>query len=265
MKRNTKILALTSILLILTAVCAYAVTALPTEKVEQKMVSAQAISASSDILSKLDSTESITETKVKYNMLKDEDIYQVSNSKYMVNLDKNQNLVGIYSKSISPIMARSVAATKEEAREVIMNKYKELNLPSEYDLVYLEKMDDEIWEADFQKNYNGIYNKYEAVKTFFIPENNEIVALTVFNEGHGSENIAVSAEEAIQTAAEKLEIDPSEIISSELTMEKANKTFDKQNKDKSVHTSWVLETSDKSVVYVDATNNNIIGGDFVNE
>ena len=38
MKRNIKILVLTSILLILTAVCAYAMTAIPTEKVEEKMV-----------------------------------------------------------------------------------------------------------------------------------------------------------------------------------------------------------------------------------
>ena len=59
MKRNIKILVLTSILLILTAVCAYAMTAIPTEKVEEKMVSAEMVNTSSDILSILDQTEAI--------------------------------------------------------------------------------------------------------------------------------------------------------------------------------------------------------------
>lgn len=264
MKRNVKILVLTSILLILTAVCAFAMTALPTEKVEERMVSDEMINASTDILSKLNQTESITDTKVKYNQLKDEYIYEVSDSKYNIDFDANNNLVGIYSKSISPVTAR-VAATKDFAREVIMEKYKELNLPAEYELVYLEPAFNGLWEADFQKNYNGIYNKYEAVKTYFLPENSEICALTVFNEGHGLADVAVSSEQAIQSAIETLEIDPSEIVSSELTMEKANKTFDRKNKDKSVHTVWKLEKADHSTIFIDATENQVIGGDFVNE
>ena len=264
MKRNIKILVLTSILLILTAVCAYAMTAIPTEKVEEKMVSAEMVNTSSDILSILDQTEAITATRVKYNQLKDEDIYEVSNQKYNIEFDSNNNLVGIYSKSISPVTAR-VSATKDFACEVIMEKYTELNLPADYELVYLEPFFNGMWEADFQKNYNGIYNKYEAVKTFFIPENGEICALTVFNEGHDSSEVSVTAEEAIQTAAKTLNIDPSEIVSSELTTEKANKTYNEKNKDKSIHTSWVLEKTDKSTIYVDATENTVIGGDLINE
>lgn len=264
MKRNIKILALTSILLILTAVCVFATTAMPTEKVEEKMVSAKMIDTSSDILAKLNQTEAVTSTRVKYNMLKDEDIYEVSNPKYNIEFDSNNNLVGIYSKAISPVTAK-VAANKDFAREVIMEKYKELNLPAEYELVYLEPAFNGLWEADFQKNYNGIYNKFEAVKTYFIPENGEICALTVFDEGHGSANVTISADQAIQTASETLEIDPSEIVSSELTMEKANKTYDEKNKDKSVHTVWKLEKTDESTIYIDATQNNVIGGDFVNE
>lgn len=264
MKRNIKILVLSSIVLILMAVIVYAQTASTAEKAEIKKVSSEMINESSNILSVLNSEDAISATKVKYDDLKERDVYEISNAKYSINLDSNKNLIGIYSKNISPVNARS-SATRDTAREVIMNKYVELNLPSEYELVYLEKMDDIVWEADFQKNYNGIYNKYEAVKVMFIPENDEICALTVFNEGNDSAEVSVSAEDAIKTASETLNIDPSEIVSSELTMQKANKTFDKKNKDSSVHTSWVLEKSDKSLIYVDATENNVIGGDLVNE
>ena len=48
-------------------------------------------------------------------------------------------------------------------------------------------------------------------------------------------------------------------------MEKANNYYDSQNADTSIHPSWVLQMSDNSIVYVDATNNNVIGGDCINE
>lgn len=267
MKRNVKIIILSCILLVLTAAIVYA-TQVPAsaEKQNKKIVSTQMLDTSSEIFSKLDSEETVSKTEVKYDALRKKDIYEVSNSKYIVNLDSNNNLVGIYTNSIEPITIKSRSiATKDSAREVILAKYKELNLPSEYELVYLEKIDDEVWEADFQKNYNGIYNKYEAVKTFFIPENNEILALTVFNEGNDSSEVTVSNEDAIKTASNSLNIEASKIISSTLTMEKANKFYDKNNNDSSVHTTWVLETSDNSKIYVDATDNTVIGGDNINE
>lgn len=264
MKRSIKILILSSILLLVAAALVYAQTTIVTEKAEPEMVSAQMTETSSKILSILNSDTTNLNKKVTYDKITDRKVYQVSNSKYSIKLDSNNNLIGIYSKNSSPVKTKSII-TKDSAREIITSKYNELNLPSEYELVYLEKVDDEVWEADFQKNYNGIYNKYEAVKTFFIPENNEIVALTVFNEGNDSADISISQENAIQTATNSLNIDSSEIVSSTLTMEKANTFYDKNNADTSVHTVWKLQTSDNSMIYIDATENNVIGGDCINE
>lgn len=267
MKRNLKIILLSSVLLILMAAIVYATqTTTPVEKVDEKKVSTQMLNTSSEILSKLDSEENIKSTSVKYDNMRKKDIYEVATSKYLIDLDSNNNLVGIYTNCTEPITRKArTVADKDSAREVILAKYRELNLPSDYELVYLEKLDDEVWEADFQKNYNGIYNKYEAVKTFFIPENNEIVSLTVFNEGHDSTAVTVSADDAILTAANSLNIEASEVVSSTLTMEKANKFYDESNDDSSVHTTWVLEKADNSKIYVDATNNVVIGGDNLNE
>ena len=265
MKNTKKIILLSAILLVLTAAIVYAQSSVSSEvKAEVKAVSAEMLDKSSDILSILNTETSISDSKVKYDKLRNENVYEIENSKYSINLDSSNNLIGIYSKGINPLKVKS-GSNKDFAREVIMNKYNELNLPTEYELVYLEKLDDEIWEADFQKNYNGIYNKYEAVKTFFIPENDEIVTLTVFNEGNDASDVQVTKDDAIMTATNSLNINSSEIVSASLSMEKANNFYDETNTDSSIHTSWVLQTSDNSIVYVDATENNIIGGDCINE
>ena len=116
------------------------------------------------------------------------------------------------------------------AKDYILDKYKKLNLPSDYELNYLEKFDYLIWQANFEKNYNGIYNKYESVKVFFIPDTDEIVSLTVFNEPAASNETTITQEEATLTATENLGISSSDIVSATLTMEKANDYYDNSNK-----------------------------------
>ncbi len=264
MKLKKKVILISFVLIVLlTSVIVYATTSsAPTEKT--KVVTSEMKNISLDILKTLNSTNSILSTNVVYDDIREKDLYRVCTEKYMIDLDASNNLVGIYCTNTSPVSTTTVA-TEEQARTMIENKYKELNLPSDYELSYLARFDDEIWQANFEKNYNGVYNKYESVKVFFIPENNEIVALTVFNEGHDDSPVSVSKEDAISSAAKNLGIDTSEIVSASLSMEKANNFYDKSNEDKSIHTSWVIQTSDNSIVYIDASDNNVIGGDCVNE
>lgn len=257
MKRNYKVLLITFVvILLLTSAIVYAQTA-NTATEEIKVVSSEMINKSSEILNDLNSQDTISDTKVVYDELQEKNIYTVSNSKYTINLDESNNLVGIYTKGTSPIRTRSLC-DKEAAKEMIVAKYEELGLPSEYELSYLEKYDDEIWQANFEKNYNGIYNKYESVKVYFIPENDEIVALTVFNEAPTNSSVTISEEDAILTAANSLDVSSSEIVSATLSMEKSES-------DESIHPSWVVQASNNSIVFVDANNNAVIGGDSINE
>ncbi len=264
MKRNYKILLISFIaMILLTSAIVYAQTA--TNKIDNtEIVTSSMVNTSSRILQELNSTDTISKTQVVYDELQNKNIYKLSNSKYTINLDSSNNLVGIYSHNINPVTARA-SFNKEQAQEMITSKYQELGLPSDYELSYLEKFDDEIWQANFEKNYNGIYNKYESVKVFFVPENDEIVALTVFNEGHDDTAVTVSKDNAILSAANNLQINSSEIVSASLSMEKANNYYDKSNTDTSIHTSWVVQTADNSIVYIDASDNNVIGGDCINE
>ena len=264
MKKKIEILIILAILLAsITATIVYASVS-STELETVKIVSTASISKSSDIFEKLDTNSSNVNSKVVYDELKKANIYEFENEKYFVNMDTKNDLVGIYSKNVTTTQTTS-NANNQTAKEYVLNKYKELNLPTEYELTYLEKFDDLIWQANFEKNYNGIYNKYESVKMFFIPDSDEIVALTVFNESAKSSNVSINKEDAEMTAAQNLGIDSSEIKSATLSMEKANKFYDNPNSHTAVHSTWVIQSSDDTIVYVDAENNNVIGGDHINE
>lgn len=262
MKKNVIIFISASIILLLATIIVYAQTSTSSSSEQEEAVTSEMINASSGILSKLDSTGEITETTVLEDKYLDKTFYQVSNDKYSIKLDSSSNLVGIYSKYIQTEEVTD-KLDKASVQAYLENKYAELDLPSEYELIYLEQFDDEIWEADFEKKYDDFYNKYESVKMYFIPETDEIVALTIFDEETNSTDTTVSEEEAILTASQNLGIDSADIVSSELSVEKANTYYDDSNSDSSLHTSWVLETSDNTYIYVDANSNSIIGGDCI--
>lgn len=265
MKKKIEILIIATILLAsITATLVYASVSSSSEVETIKTVSTSSISKSSEIFEKLDTNSDNVNSKVVYDELKKENLYEFENAKYFVNMNTKNELVGIYSKTVTTTQTTSNVNTSS-AKEYVLNKYTELNLPAEYELTYLEKFDDLIWQANFEKNYNGIYNKYESVKMFFIPDSDEIVALTVFNESASSSAVTVSKEDAETTAAENLGIDSSNIKSATLSMEKANKFYDNSNSDTTVHSTWVIQSSDDTIVYVDAENNNVIGGDHINE
>ncbi len=264
MKKKIEILIILAILLAsITATIVYA--SVSSSEVETiKTVSTASMSKSSEIFEKLDTNSNNVNSKVVYDELTKENLYEFENTKYFVNMNTKNELVGIYSKNVTATQTTS-NVNNQTAKEYVLNKYTELNLPTEYELTYLEKFDDLIWQANFEKNYNGIYNKYESVKMFFIPDSDEIVALTVFNEGASSSTVTVSKEDAEMTAAQNLGIDSSNIKSANLSMEKANKFYDNSNFDTTVHSTWVIQSADDTIVYVDAENNTVIGGDHINE
>ena len=111
---------------------------------------------SSEFLSAIDNNEEIRSISVENDKINNTNFYKLETDNYLLKLDTtDKNVTGIYSKTSEINFVPN--ATKDEAREFITNKYDELNLPEDYDLVYLEKIDDYTWEADFQKKYGDVY------------------------------------------------------------------------------------------------------------
>ena len=217
---------------------------------------------SSEFLSAIDNNEEIRSISVENDKINNTNFYKVETDNYLLKLDTtDKNVTGIYSKTSEINFVPNT--TKDEAREFITNKYEELNLPEDYDLVYLEKIDDYTWEADFQKKYGDVYNMYEAVKVFFTPENNEINALTVFDEPYENETTQITTGEAKEIVSNELNID-SKIVSEELTIIKPNDYFENST-DNNLHKAWILTTENDEYIYVDAIDGDVIGGDCINE
>ena len=253
MKKNIKIAAIAVLLIILAAAIAYAANMSTGEPIDEMHVSTVSIEKSSSLLNLLGSDSQNLKTKVVYDELKNKDIYRIEDAKYSIYMDTNNKLVGIHARSLSTDLQES-SFSEEEAGQYIVAKYNELNLPSDYEFDYITKFDDLIWQANFEKNYGGVYNKYESVKVFFIPDSDEIVALGVFYDAPKSTGVRIAQDAAIQTASNK---NSSEVVKAELSMEKAD--------DNNIHSAWVITYSDNEIIYVDAESNEIIGGDTINE
>ena len=253
MKKNIKIAVIATLLIVIAAAIAYATTMTTGEETEKLQVSTVSIEKSTSLLNLLGSDTENLKTKVVYDELKNKDIYRIENSKYFIDMDTNNKLVGIHALKLSTNLQES-SFSQEEATDYIMAKYNELNLPSDYEFNYITKFDDLIWQANFEKNYGSFYNKYESVKVFFIPDSDEIVALGVFYDAPKSTGVQISQDEAIQTASTK---NNSEVVKAELSVEKAD--------DNNIYPSWVITYSDNEIIYVDAQSNEIIGGDTINE
>ena len=152
--------------------------------------------------------------------------------------------------------------------------YAKLELPSEYELVYLEPFSDTLWEADFQKNYDGVYNMYEAVKVIFNPSVEEILALTVFDESYTQSNIAtasvLSEENMIDNAIDTLSLDENNIEEIETTFIKPSSLLNSDSSDNNIRKAKVIkhtyienEIEITALRYIDFYTGEFLGGDLL--
>ena len=97
---------------------------------------------------------------------------------------------------------------REEVEAVANELYLNLGYSKEeYVLADLKKNaitdDTNLWQVDFCKEYDGIYNYYEDIRITFIPETKDIVILTIFDEDFENNPIVIKEEEAIKIAKQK--------------------------------------------------------------
>lgn len=267
MKKYQKITILLATILSLVVSIVYAASDTSSEvQQEAETLTTTAVAAKVEsVLSPITEDDEIKTISTFTDEKRNQSICQVTTEDYTVSLDSSSKaLIGIYQKEAKYNV--NTTTDKNIAENYIKSKYSAMNLPSEYDLVYLEKFDDYVWEANFQKEYNGLYNMYESVKVFFNPENDEIVALTVFDEEYTeTSSTTITQENATLSATNSLDINSESIKDSELTLIKANTYFDQNNNDTSIHKAWVLTTNEEESIFVDAATGEIIGGDSLND
>ncbi len=140
----------------------------------------------------------------------------------------------LFSLSDFSIDDTKIEATmsKEEVQRVTNEIYLSLGYKEgEYKLKNLSKNnitnDTNLWQADFCKEYDGLYNDYQCVRITFIPEIKQISIYTLFDYKTENNPIEIEKEKAIEIAkakAKELNNDESKIkqINAELKFEKIN-------------------------------------------
>ena len=241
---------------------------------QAEIKSSAVISEVNSVLTALGETNLVSTTakskinlNAKTDIMRDINYYTVSTQDYQINVDSTTNkVVNIYN--LTSNLSSVPATTKDVAREYITKTYSDLNLPSDYDLVYLEPIAEKFWEADFQKNYGGTYNMYEAVKIIFSPANEEIIALTVFDESY-SEVATLSAECNAEECISTLSIDEDYIEDISVSFIKPSTLVNTGSTDSSIHKAKVIkqvipQEEDVNLVtltYIDFYTGEYLGGD----
>lgn len=97
---------------------------------------------------------------------------------------------------------------KQEAEKVAKQLYAKLGYQeNEYEIASLERNliteDSCLWQVDFCKKYDDLYNWYQCVRITFVPEIEKIKMLTLFDYDFENNPVEISKEQAIQIATDK--------------------------------------------------------------
>lgn len=216
--------------------------------------------------------EYTVEKIIKDNNYNTQSYLYTNNKNYEIQLDTTDlSLTGINSLDINYNLS-SENIDKEYVQEYINSIYTNLNLDSSYKLVYLEKFDGALWEADYQKEYDGIYNPYEAVKIIFSPIEKKIASLKVFKMKYtANQQNNTTKEMAISTFNTKFANTKANSISelkTEIVFIRPNNLVDSNRDDGSkalfnnnIKKAWKVTNNEGLSLYIDIESGEVIGGE----
>lgn len=219
-----------------------------------------------------DSNTEYAVTKIiKDNNYNTQSFLYTNNKNYEIQLDTTDlSLIGINSLDINYNLS-SENLDKKTVQEYIDNVYKDLKLDSSYKLMYLEKFDGALWEADYQKEYDGIYNPYESVKIIFSPVEQKIASLKVFKMKYdANQQNNITEEFAKTTFNEKFANTKSNMseLKAEIVFTRPNNLVDSNRKNGSkalfnnnIKKAWKITNNDGLSLYIDIDSGEIIGGE----
>lgn len=208
----------------------------------------------------------------------------ITNKKYEIKIDaETGKLVSYYDGTIDDSKI-TATANENTAKEVVMVLYSALSIDNDYELKSLQKIsianNSCLWQADFCKQYDGIYNNYQCIRITFIPEIKKIKMLNIFDEEFENNPIIITKDEAIETVKTKLQGEKINNVNCELKIEKMNPLVYMQDHPLSGNQVYRLERVVRKVwsvqctikrnnieqqekYYIDVTTGEIIGGDII--
>lgn len=202
----------------------------------------------------------------KYN---DQKIWTISNDYAETKIDaETGDLIQTLSKKQEYTDSN---CDETEAKEIAIELYNNLDIKDEYKCYQLNgiiKFDEELWIANFSKKYGNLYNDYESVKLTFAPGDEQVKIVSIINQGtYENNSVNITEGDAINIAKQQVKLNCNSNI--KLAIVRPNYFFkDPDNyltykKVETLRTAYVVNFEDENntIVYVDASTGEIIGGD----
>lgn len=256
------------------------------EDISNSITEEEAKNKANEILAKL-GNQADEVTNIEFLKYPDEEksYWRITTEKkYEIQMDTQQgNLVSYYDGTIDDTKIQATA-NESLAKDVALQLYNIVTQSKEYELRSIQKVsvtdDSCLWQADFCKKYDGIYNDYQCIRITFIPETKQIKMLNIFDEDFENNPIVISEEDAIEIVKNKLQDENILEINCELKIEKMNPYVYMQDNpiegtnaykmERIVRKVWSItcilnknNIKQQEKYYVDVTTGEIIGGDAI--
>lgn len=149
---------------------------------------------------------------------------------------------------------------KELATHIAHQIYQQLDYTDgEYELADLKMnvSNSSLWQADFCKKYDDVYNPYECIRIIFVPEINKLKSLIIFDYETENNSVNITKEEAIEIAKNSSKQNNIKEITSTLGFAKTDSLKARK--------AWIVEIEyhndsfvDIHTYYIDTSTGNII-------
>lgn len=196
---------------------------------------------------------------------------------------QNGKVVSYFDKTVNDVNIKAIA-NQDQATDVATKLYNLISKDSDYELKAIIKLsisdDSCLWQADYCKKYDNIFNDYQCIRITFVPETEQIKIVNIFDEDFENNPIVITKEEAENIVKEKLNNEKIISMDTILKIEKMNEYVYMQDNnlkgdqaykmDVVIRKVWSVECNleknnhqEVNKFYVDVTTGEIIGGDSI--
>lgn len=207
--------------------------------------------------------------KYKNNM-EDRTEVVISDANMMVKLDNESGELLSYIHKNTKYKENTL--NEDEVKKIAIELFDTFEDCKNYKLCSLEQFDEELYLAKFFKKYDEYTNPGEMISFGFSPEEKEIVSFTKKSMPFAKNEIKISASEAYNIALPYLEASVATDMTSNLKVVVPNSgalpvlegdyVYKKASETRLAYV-FEFNNPDKTIIYVDATNGEIIGIDFL--
>lgn len=210
--------------------------------------------------------------KMFINALESRQEIVISNEKSILRINSETGELLSYTNNKNDFTTNTL--TDIEIKERAISIFNNLNNidKNNYELLYIEKFDDEIWRVGFAKEYDGIINEGESIKFSFCPETKELVTLSINKIIFDNNEVILSKDDARNIAQIYLDRSVAGNMDIDIDIVRPNYFYAKSSNDDSIYVNiektrkayvCTFNNESKSKVYIDCTTGEVIGGDII--